>query len=488
MTEEVSIIFPHQLFEDNPCIDKHRRVFIVEDDLFFTYQPFHKMKLIMHRASMKFYADFLMNKGYKVTYVDASDYQNLPQFFKRCFDGEEVKKVYFVDPVDFLLSKRIEKAAKLANLNLEKYESPLFLNTLSLNDDHLGPEKEHYRMGDFYKKQRLHFDILVQNNKPIGGAWSFDKENRKSLPKSYTASFPNFPAKNHYVTRAKEYVEKHFSNHPGSTEHFLFPITFDDARELLENFLNFRFHDFGPYQDALSDSQPFLNHSMLSTAMNIGLLPPSFVVDRALEYAAENEIPLSSLEGFIRQVIGWREFVRAMYERHGVKARTTNFWKHSRKMSALHFSQIQPLQAAHEKALKYGYTHHIERLMVLGNFFLLSEIDPDEVYNYFMTYYMDAYDWVMVPNVYGMSQFADGGLLATKPYISSSRYLQKMGAKKDPEWNAIWDGLYWRFLYKHLEFFKSNHRTLPMTFHFNRMKEEVLNKHLSRSIAFLGEE
>lgn len=487
MTEEISLVFPHQLFKNNPCLNKHRRIFIVEDDLFFNYQPFHKMKLIMHRASMKFYADFLMNKGFRVTYVELEDYKNLAHFFKHCFGGEEVKCIHYVDPVDFLLSKRLRKASKLANLETVQYVTPMFLNSPDLNEEHLGSEKEHYRMADFYKKQRVYFDILMDQKKPVGGSWSFDKENRKSLPKNYVSPFPNFPAKNQYVERATEYVQQNFPIHPGEVQHFIFPITFDDAQELLDNFLTFRFHDFGPYQDALSSNQPFLNHSMLSSALNIGLLTPDHVVDVALGYARQNNVPLASLEGFLRQIIGWREFVRAIYERHGTKARTTNFWKHSRKISEISFDKIEPIKKAHEKALKYAYSHHIERLMVLGNFFLLTEIDPDEVYNYFMTYYIDAYDWVMVPNVYGMSQFSDGGILATKPYISSSRYLIKMGAEKSSHWSEIWDALYWRFLYKHLDYFKSNHRTLPMTFHFSRMKEETLKGHLNKSTTYLNE-
>lgn len=479
MTEEVSIVFPHQLLEDNPCVDKHRRVFIVEDDLFFSYQPFHKLKLIMHRASMKFYADYLANKGFRVTYVDHDEYKNIAHFFNRCFSGEEVKKIHFVDPVDTWLTQRIAEAAKENQLEMQRYDSPVFLNTIEQNDLHLGKEKTNYRMGDFYKKQRAFYDVLMDGDKPKGGSWSFDADNRKALPKGYLAPFPNFPAKNQYVQRATEYVLANFNHHPGDVTHFIFPITFDDARELLDNFLNFRFFDFGPYQDALSSEQPFLNHSLISCALNNGLLSPMEVVDKAIAFANENKVPISSLEGFIRQIIGWREFVRALYERHGTTMRTTNFWKHSRKINIEKFKDIPPLYEVHQKSEKYAYTHHIERLMVLGNYFLLAETHPDEVYNYFMTYYIDAYDWVMVPNVYGMSQFADGGMLATKPYVSSSRYLIKMGASKTGNWTSVWDALYWRFLYKHESFFKSNHRTLPMTFHLNRMKKETMQNHLS---------
>lgn len=486
MTETVSIVFPHQIFEDNPCLDKHRRVFIVEDDLFFSHQPFHKMKLILHRASMKFYADYLANKDYRVTYIDHADYDSMDTFFKRDLSDEKVKEIHFCDPVDFLLSKRMKRYAKKYNLKLVRYESPMFMNTKEENEELLGEEQESYVMAEFYKKQRKRFNLLIEDGKPEGGSWSHDKENRKSLPKNYTAPMPNFPEENQYVDRAKEYVEENFSDHPGKTSPFIYPVTFEDAHDFYDNFLNYRFNDYGPYQDALSSDQPFLNHSLISSSMNCGLLAPEYVIEKMESFIEENDIRLSSVEGFVRQIIGWREFIRAIYERHGVKERTTNFWNNSLKINGDVLNTIYPLDQVHRKADSCAYTHHIERLMVLGNFFLISEIHPDKVYDYFMTYFIDAYDWVMVPNVYGMSQFADGGLMATKPYISSSNYLKKMGVKTDKNWTEIWDALYWRFLYKNKSFFESNHRTKMMVYHLDKMSEEKLNGHLKKANNFLN--
>ena len=184
MTPAVSIIFPHQLFQNNPCLDKHRRVFLVEDDLFFSYQKFHKMKLVLHRASMKFYADFLVHQGYRVTYIDHRDYGTLETFFKRDLGDESVNEVHLCEPVDFLLSKRIQRAASSNNLKVVEYTTPAFMNDVSTNEDHLGKLKNHYRLGDFYKKQRILHGILVENGRPIGSSWSFDQENRKPLPKN----------------------------------------------------------------------------------------------------------------------------------------------------------------------------------------------------------------------------------------------------------------------------------------------------------------
>jgi deoxyribodipyrimidine photolyase-related protein len=489
MTEEISIIFPHQLFEENPCLDKRRRVFLLEDDLFFNYQPFHKQKLVLHRASMKFYADFLSNKNYRVTYIDNADYADLSSFFSDTLGNENVKKIHFCDPVDNYLSNRLANSAKALKFELVQYDSPMFLNNDAENEKALGKEKEYYRMADFYRHQRKRLEILVENGKPLHGKWSFDAENRKALPKNYQAPNPYIPEKNQYVSKAIEYVEQHFGQNPGSTEQFIYPVTFEEAKESLTHFLELRFNNYGPYQDAISKEQPFINHSLISSSLNNGLLSPTEVIDQTLTFQENNEVEYSSLEGFVRQIIGWREFIRAIYIRHGVKERNLNFFKHDRKLSPKQLNQIPLLRDVQRKAEKYAYAHHIERLMVLGNFMLLAELHPKEVYNYFMTFYIDAYDWVMVPNVYGMSQFADGGLMSTKPYVSSSNYLKKMGAKMDNESQEIWNALYWRFMYKNKAFFESNHRTRMMVSHLNRMKPEKLNELLHKAESYLvGEE
>lgn len=485
MTTNVSIIFPHQIFKENPAIDKHRRIFLVEDDLFFTHQPFHKMKLILHRASMKFYADYLTNKGYKVTYVESEAYGDLIAFCKRNLSDENINEIHYCEPVDNYLEQRLNKIAESCNLKTVEYPTPAFTNSKLLNEEFLGKEKKHYRLGDFYKKQRLHHEILVQSGQPMHGKWSMDEANRKAIPKSYVAPTPNFPKENQYVIKAVDYVEEHFKDNPGDSRPFLYPVTFDDAEKLLEDFFDFRFNDFGPYQDALSNDQPFLNHSLLSSSLNNGLLTPKMVLDKSIAYGLENKITYSSLEGFVRQILGWREFIRAIYDRHGVQQRNSNFWKANNKINGSILHDIRPLHDVQHKAKNCAYAHHIERLMVLGNFFTLAEIHPDEIYKYFMTYYIDAYDWVMVPNVYGMSTFADGGLMSTKPYISSSNYLLKMGASKTGDWTSLWDALYWRFLFVHKEFFASNHRTKMMTYHLDKMGEEKLDKHLKKAASFL---
>jgi deoxyribodipyrimidine photolyase-related protein len=222
--------------------------------------------------------------------------------------------------------------------------------------------------------------------------------------------------------------------------------------------------------------------------LNVGLLTPLIIIKTTMDYASENHIPLNSLEGFIRQIIGWREFIRGVYLYQGSKERTTNFWSFKKKIPASFYTGttgINPIDSTIKKILETGYCHHIERLMILGNFMLLNEFDPDEVYQWFMELFIDAYDWVMVPNIYGMSQFADGGLMATKPYISGSSYVLKMSNYKKGDWCAIWDALFWNFMNKQRSFFLSNPRLGMLIHTFDKMSEEKKSLHITTADKWL---
>ncbi|HRG90337.1 MAG TPA: FAD-binding domain-containing protein, partial [Chitinophagales bacterium] len=216
---------------------------------------------------------------------------------------------------------------------------------------------------------------------------------------------------------------------------------------------------------------------------------PAQVIDVAIDYAAKNDVPLNSLEGFIRQVIGWREFIRAVYEFKGTAERTRNYWGFNRKIPASFWNGttgIAPIDTTIRKVLRTGYCHHIERLMLLGNFMLLCEFDPDEVYRWFMELFIDAYDWVMVPNVYGMSQFADGGIMSTKPYISGSNYVLKMSDYPKGEWCEVWDALFWRFIHTRRAFFLQNPRMGMMVKTFDKIDAAKQQKHLDAAERFLA--
>ena len=241
------------------------------------------------------------------------------------------------------------------------------------------------------------------------------------------------------------------------------------------------------YEDAIVRQESYLNHSVLSPLINIGLLEPLQVINEAIDYSNKNDIPLNSTEGFVRQILGWREFIRGVYDVKGTEERTKNFWNFKRKIPASFYdgsTGIKPIDDVIKKVLKTGYAHHIERLMILGNFMVLCEFDPDEVYQWFMELFIDAYDWVMVPNVYGMSLYADGGLMSTKPYISSSSYIMKMSNYSKGDWQATWDGLFWTFMDKHREFFLSNPRLGMLIRTFDKMKQEKKEIHFESAKNF----
>lgn len=329
---------------------------------------------------------------------------------------------------------------------------------------------------DYYIHQRKKRKILVDESlQPVGGKWSFDADNRKKYPAKKTP--PSIPLlqEDSYHKEAVDYVEKHFANHYGkSTGKLRYPISHSEARNWLQKFLTERFEAFGDYEDAIVGKEYLLHHSLLTPMLNVGLITPEEVLKTTLDFALRNNIPLNTNEGFIRQLIGWREFIRAVYERKGKEERTRNYWQFNRKIPESFWNGstgILPFDLTVQKVLQTGYCHHIERLMVLGNFMLLCEFDSDEVYRWFMTLFIDAYDWVMVPNVYGMSQFADGGIMATKPYISGSNYLMKMSDYPKGEWQQIWDALFWRFMHVHRSFFLQNPRLGMLVKTFDKMSD-----------------
>ncbi len=459
-----AIIFPHQLFADHPALRSTARVYLVEESLMFTQFHFHKQKLVLHRASMKAYEAELKKRKLDVRYVEASELKataNLASLIAA--DG--VSKVSFVDPVDDWIENRLKDALRNKGIEYEMLDSPMFINTGEEIESYI-VGRASYSMARFYQRERERRKILMTpDHKPVGGKYSFDAENRKKLPKKIVLPDIKRPRLDSSVKEAIDYVEANFSNNYGSAADFAYPIDHASAELWLDEFLKDRLALFGDYEDAISKDEPFIYHSLLTPMLNIGLLTPQQVIDKTLAFARKNDTPINSLEGFVRQVIGWREYMRGIYVALGRKQRTSNFWKAKRKLPKSFWTAttgIDPLDNIIEKVLKNAYSHHIERLMIVGNFMVLTEIDPDEAYRWFMELYIDAYDWVMVPNVYGMSLQSDGGSITTKPYISGSNYIRKMSDFPAGDWCDIWDGLYWRFIAKHENFFLSNPRLSMM--------------------------
>ncbi len=487
-TGEAALIFPHQLFIDQPSLKKGRLIVLVEDPLFygdFRYPlPIHKQKLLLQRAAMTAYSERLAALGMKfrlVTYQKGKDVTAL------CLHdlAEEGKRTLFVtDPVDWALSRRLEKSCSEAGLNLQILPTPAFLCT----PEELEPTRSgKLSLTSFYRIQRKKRGILLQDNgKPLGGKWSFDPANRRRLSRKVHIPPVNFCPSGENVRAAARSVNRDFPDNPGSTEGFAWPVTHEESRQLLADFVENRLSHFGDYEDAMSDASPFLFHSALSSSLNIGLLTPQEVLDAAL--AQQGKVPINSLEGFIRQVMGWREFMRLVYLRLGVTMRTSNFWDHRRPLPKGFWSGttgILPVDETLRKVKRFAYGHHIERLMVLGNFLLLCETDPTEIYRWFMSFFIDAYDWVMVPNVYAMSQFTGGGLITTKPYFCASGYILRMSHWEKGPWCDLLDGLFWRFVRLHRGYLRKNARLGPMTANLDRMAPDRLKALLDGAESYL---
>jgi deoxyribodipyrimidine photolyase-related protein len=472
------LIFPHQLFKQTAALTKADKVILIEESLFF-YDPefpvkFHKQKLVLHRASLKSYQQYLESHNIAVDYLDYHP-QVLLNFFKNLKPHSEI---HFYDPVDYLLTKRLKQFATQFNHKIIPHESPNFICTNQELKDFFKTKKR-FHQTDFYKWQRQRYNILMTGDqKPVGDKLTFDTENRKKLPAKIELPKIPEPSTNPFVLEAKDYVQTNFSDHPGQLDHFNYPIDHQEAESCLQNFFKSKFTDFGIYEDAITKKEnPYLFHSALSAPLNIGLLDPLAIIKQA----EQQEVPLNSKEGFIRQILGWREFMRAIYILKGTTQRNSNFFKHTKKLPETFWTgqtSIEPIDDIIKKLHKYAYSHHIERLMVVGNFMNLAEIDPNQVYEWFMTFYIDAYDWVMVPNVYGMTLFADGGLITTKPYISSSNYIHKMSDYKKADWSELWDALYWNFVDKHQDFLKKNIRFSMILRQYEKMdlsKKKKLN-------------
>jgi deoxyribodipyrimidine photolyase-related protein len=485
----IGLVFPNQLFEHSKLIDTCKKIYVIEEYLFFKQYAFHKQKLAFHRASMQFYVSYLLAQNKEVVYIDAQHLESDIRHFVAARAQEQCSELCLIDPTDNYLARRLNSAAQKHQIALVQHVSPLFMNTQEENQAFFAGKKRMFQT-DFYMQQRKKGKILLDGvGKPLGGKWSFDEENRLKYPKDKTPPTTHFLAPNAFYQEAIKYVNTHFANNPGYLQlNTFYPCTFEESKQWLQDFLVHRFAEFGPYEDSLVSKELVLNHSLISPLLNAGLLSVDKVIATAVKFAEAHSVPLNSLEGFVRQIIGWREFIRAVYEQVGTIERTENYWGFTRKIPASFYTGttgIEPIDNSIKKVIKHGYAHHIERLMVLGNFMLLCEFDPDEVYRWFMEMFIDAYDWVMVPNVYGMSQFADGGLMATKPYISGSNYLMKMGDYKKGEWQPIWDGLFWHFMDKQRAFFLQNPRLGMLIRTFDKMAPEKRVQHLLTAQKYL---
>ena len=457
--KEIVIIFGNQLFKNHRAITDYPNAdfLMIEADNIFSKRNYHKHKIMLIMAAMRKYANFLKSKNLKVIYIDLKRGTNYRDELVGLIKKNGYKKIVWQETPDKAPRRIIKSITKELKLDSEIIDCQHFLTPKDQLEKFFN-NKSDYRMESFYIQQRRSLNILMDGNRPVGGKWSFDFMNRKPLPKEIKIPQINKFKRDELLEEVSAIVNKYFFNNPGNTEDFWLPTGFAQADEWLSKFINERMNSFGPYEDAMRDGQPFLFHSVISPMLNIGLIDVSYLLEKILENS--KSAPLNSLEGIIRQIIGWREFMHGAYEYRDVDIKS-NYFSFNKKLEKWWYSNSTPelplpLKEVLNSTFKYGYNHHIERLMVLGNWFLLSQYDPESVFEWFSSMYVDAYDWVMVPNVYGMSQYADGGIISTKPYISGGNYLQKMGGW----WPNLKQAQESEFTDRYWEFIKSNREKL----------------------------
>ena len=424
------LILGNQLFSPKYLSDfKDHIFFMAEDYGLCTFEKHHKLKILLFLSSMRSFKDELKSKNFNIVYKDINkDFKlSYEKKLEKIIKEKKIKEISFFEIEDKFFEKRILSLAKNSSLKVNQVKSPMFLMQRNEFKNYLSNNKRPF-MANFYKIVRTKMNLLMNNNgTPKGNKWSFDQENRKKLQNFVKIPQISKPKETKDTVVLKKFINSHFKDHPGNTEKFWFPTTRRDANKWLDEFLKERIKLFGDYEDAVTDKSNTVFHSALSPLINLGLITPEEIIEKLKKI--ENKVPINSLEGYMRQIIGWREFMRGIYQNYDQRLNKTNFFNHKKKMKISWYNGntgLDPLDHAINNARNYGWSHHIERLMILSNIMNLCEINPKQVYKWFMEMFVDSSDWVMAPNVYGMGLFSDGGIFATKPYICGSSYFLKM--------------------------------------------------------------
>lgn len=446
----IFLILPTQLFKDIKILKNYDLIYLIEEPYYLNLN-FHKQKLVLHIASLNYYYDYLKEYNINVKYI-SYDKINYSKLLKSGL-------ITMYNPID----------NKMINL-FKKYkvnfiDSQLFLNTYSDLLNYKNSKKNtKYTQSDFYKTQRIKFNILIDKNKdPLYGKWSFDTENREKFPKTYKES-KLLTYSNKYVKSAIQYVNKNFPNSFGFINNFYYPCTHSDAIKHIKSFIKNKIKNFGKYQDAISNKAIYGYHSNISALLNIGLLNPKEVIDIIIKYFEKSDNKkeiINSIEGIIRQIIGWREYMHFIYTFYSNDIIKINYIKLNTSLPKSWYSGKTELELLNNLILKlqeYAYLHHIERLMIINNLMYLFNIKFKDIYKWFMTCFIDSYDWVMIPNILMNINSLDSNIkYMTRVYLASDNYIKKMSDYKNKDDFQLINKLYWNFIKKNKSILKKDY-------------------------------
>ena len=448
-----------------------------------SHVPHHPQKITLIFSAMRHFAKALQQQGIRVQYVALDDPQNtgaVPSELRRWQSLMQPDELHMTECGDW----RLEQSLKDCGLQIQWHVDTRFLCTRA-EFSSWAKDKKQLRMEFFYREMRRKSGLLINGDgSPVVGAWNFDAENRKALPKGVIAPYPARFSADSITQEVLALVGERFSSHYGSLDAFDYPVTHVDAQALWDYFLDYGLAGFGDYQDAMASDEPFLFHARISAALNIGLLDVRQLCSDVESAYLSGRIALNAAEGFIRQLIGWREYVRGVYWLKMPDYANGNVFGNSRPLPAFYWTgetKMNCMRQAIGQSLKHAYAHHIQRLMVTGNFALLAGIAPSQVCEWYLAIYMDAFDWVELPNTLGMVMHADGGYLGSKPYCASGQYIKRMSdycrgcaykvSESTTDDACPFNSLYWHFLMRHSNILRSNQRMGMVYKNLERMPE-----------------
>jgi deoxyribodipyrimidine photolyase-related protein len=504
MTRNLIFILGDQLSLDISSLEgsdpEQDQVLMVEVIEEATYVKHHKKKIAFIFSAMRHHAYRLRRAGYKVNYVKLNTPDNCGSFngeIERAVKTHQPSKVIITEPSEYRVLKNVKTWKQQFSIPVEIREDTRFI---ARKDEFTtwAKDRKSLRMEYFYRDMRRKTGLLMQEGKPVGDKWNYDSENRKPAANTLFIPKPLQFNPDPITQEVLELVSNRFENHFGDLDTFGFAVTADDAEKALDHFIDTTLPDFGTYQDAMLVGEKYLYHSVLSPYLNVGLLDPLIVCKRAEEAFYQGKAPLNSVEGFIRQIIGWREFIRGVYWTYMPDYEASNFFQASRSLPDFYWTgntDMRCLSEAIGQTKSSAYAHHIQRLMVIGNFALLIGASPQQLHEWYLSVYIDAFEWVEMPNTIGMSQFADGGILGSKPYISSGNYISKMSnycahcpydVKKKTGDNACpFNALYWHFLNRNADKLGNNPRLGPVYRTWERMDGDKQQAFLDSAKHFL---